>query len=334
MDELKQRGKLILEKLDLNQKKLKIKEIEAKSTDPTFWSNSLEASTLMKELSQLQKELEMAEYLELLLIDANEQELQTQVEQMEVHLYFSGKYDKGNAIVTIHAGQGGADAMDWASMLLRMYTRFFERKHWSHEVIDLSAGEEAGVKSVSMIVTGEYVYGYMRGEQGVHRLVRLSPFNSDKLRHTSFALVEILPQVEQIGLEIKEDDLEWEFYRASSHGGQNVQKVSSAVRLKHKPTGIIVSCQTQRYQAQNREYALKLLKAKLWAHQEAERQKKEKALKGAYIAPSWGNQIRSYVFHPYQMVKDLRTKVETSNVEAVMDGEIEIFIDAQLKETG
>lgn len=332
MEDLIERAKNLLSKLDLDEKKSKIKEIEALSTDPDFWKNQVNAAQKMKEMSFLQQEVDDIEKLREYVESGTTVGIATLLRGMETYLYLSGKHDKENAILTVHAGQGGSDAMDWAEILYRMYTRFFDRKGWSYEVIDVALGEEAGIKKVSLLVEGQYSYGYLKGEQGVHRLVRLSPFNADKLRHTSFALVEVLPQVEQTEVEIKEDDLEWEFYRASSHGGQNVQKVSTAVRVKHVPTGITVSCQTERYQAQNREYALKILKSKLWAHKQEEMQKAEKELKGEYKAPSWGNQIRSYVMHPYQMVKDLRTKVETGNVEAVLNGEIEIFIDAELKE--
>lgn len=331
MDGLIERAKILLSKIDVKEKKVRAKQIEAESADPNFWKDSSTASKKMKQMAFLQKEVEDAEKLSQFIESNNVTGLETLLADMEVYLYLSGLHDKSNAIVTIHAGQGGADAMDWASMLLRMYTRFFEKKGWSFEVIDETAGEEAGIKSATITVEGSFAYGYLKGEQGTHRLVRLSPFNADKLRHTSFALVEVLPEVESIESEIREDDLEWEFYRASSHGGQNVQKVSSAVRLKHKPTGIVVSCQTERYQNQNREYALKLLKAKLWAKQQEEAKDEEAKLKGVYKPASWGNQIRSYVLHPYQMVKDLRTKVETGNTQAVLDGEIDLFIDAELK---
>lgn len=334
MEDLIIKAQILIERINIPEKKRKITEIEAQSIDPDFWKDNILAQQKMKELAFLQKEVENAEMLELLMQEKNEEELAGLLKEMEVYLYLSGKYDKGNAIISIHAGQGGVDAMDWASILSRMYARFFERKGWTYEVINETRGEEAGIKSVSMLVEGEFAYGYLKGEQGVHRLVRLSPFNSDKLRHTSFALVEVLPQIEEIeGVGLREDDLEWEFYRASSHGGQNVQKVSSAVRLKHKPTGIIVTCQTERYQAQNREHALKLLKAKLWAKKEEEKSLQEKEMKGEYKSPSWGNQIRNYVLHPYQLVKDTRTKIETGNVEAVLDGDLDPFIEAELKES-
>ncbi|OGH17775.1 MAG: peptide chain release factor 2 [Candidatus Levybacteria bacterium RIFCSPHIGHO2_01_FULL_40_15b] len=331
MNDLIERAKVLLEKLDIEEKKARIRTIEAKSSDPDFWKDTQSASAKMKEMAALQKEIEDAEKLKQYIDSNNTTGLSSLISEMEVYFYLSGPYDKNNAILSIHAGQGGADAMDWAEILKRMYLRYFEKKDWKHDILNETPGEEAGIKSVSISVEGQFAYGYLKGEQGTHRLVRLSPFNADKLRHTSFALVEVLPQVETSELEIKEDDLEWEFYRASSHGGQNVQKVSSAVRLKHKPTGITVSCQTERYQAQNRENALKLLKAKLWALEQQKKFEQEKELKGAYRAPSWGNQIRSYVLHPYQMVKDLRTGAETGNTQAVLDGDIDIFIDAELK---
>lgn len=331
MNDLIERAKILFEKIDVENKNAQMKEIEASSTDPDFWKDSITATKKMKEMAALQKELSDAEKLKEYIESKNTTGLASLLSEMEVYLYLSGPYDKNNAILTIHAGQGGADAMDWAEILLRMYTRYFERKDFKFEVLDQTPGDEAGIKNATISVEGDFAYGYLRGEQGTHRLVRLSPFNADKLRHTSFALVEVLPQIEGSEVDIKDDDLEWEFYRASSHGGQNVQKVSSAVRLKHKPTGITVSCQTERYQAQNRENALKLLKAKLWAKQQTERKEKEAELKGGYKPASWGNQIRSYVLHPYQMVKDLRTHAETGNTQAVLDGDIDMFIDAELK---
>ena len=332
MDDIKNRVEKLLEVIDLEPKKKRILEIQKESEDANFWQDHVMASGKMKELSGLQKEVEEMELLRMWIDEGEVKEAEALLDKLELLLYFSGHHDESPAILSIHSGQGGTEAMDWAEMLLRMYTRFFERRGWPFEITDQDFGEEAGIKSVIINVNAPYAYGTLKHEAGTHRLVRQSPFNADKLRQTSFALVEVLPQIEHdTDVQIKEEDIEFEAFRSGGHGGQNVNKVSTAVRIKHKPSGLVVTAQGERHQNQNRENAMKVLRAKLWLIQEEERRKQEAALKGGYKTPGWGNQIRSYVLHPYKMVKDLRTEVETGNTDAVLDGDLDSFIEEEIR---
>ncbi len=265
-------------------------------------------------------------------IQSEVQQMAAHLEQMELHLAFNSEYDARNAILAIHAGAGGTESQDWAQMLMRMYLRWAERRGYKTEVLDISPGEEAGIKSAVIAVNGEYAAGYLKSEHGVHRLVRLSPFDADHARHTSFALVEVMPEAEEnVDVKIAPADLKVDTFRSSGPGGQNVQKTSSAVRLTYLPMGLVVTCQSERSQYQNKEIAVKLLLTRLLELELARKAEERAKLKGERVSAGWGNQIRSYVLHPYKMVKDHRTDYQTGNPEAVLDGELDGFINTYLR---
>ena len=340
---------------DLESKRKQVEGLERQSAAENFWDDPQDAQRKMKRLSALQAELGVWEDLqrqaestgELVALALEEDhdslldtfkeeigELDERLGDLEFQLVLSGKYDGRNAIAALHAGAGGVESQDWVQMLMRMYLRWAERRGLNSEVLDVSPGEEAGVKSAVLQISGPHSYGYMKAERGVHRLVRLSPFDGDHARHTSFALLEVLPEAEEgEDIEIDSDDLKIEVFRAGGAGGQSVQKNSTAVRITHLPTGIKVSCQNERSQHQNKAIAMRILLARLVERQEKERAEETARLKGDHISAEWGNQIRSYVLHPYRMVKDHRTGHETSNADGVLDGEIDEFISAYLKST-
>lgn len=337
---------------DIAGKKLRINNLRKETENPDFWKDQEKAKTVQKEIAELEKELktqsdfetEAQDLIEFLSIAErkNDEQLLKEVSEKflwleerfrkhELKIYLNEKYDKNNAILTISGGVGGRDAQDWASMLFRMYSRFCDSREWGLNILHKSLGEEGSIKSITFEVNGSYAYGYLKNEAGVHRLVRISPFSPNKLRHTSFAALEVLPEIESNDVQIKPEDLRIDTYRSSGAGGQNVNKRETAVRITHLPTGIAVAVQTERSQSQNHDKAIQVLASKLHALKLKKEQEELAKTKKIKRSAEWGAQIRSYVLHPYQMVKDHRTKTESSQPEKVLDGDLDKFIESELE---
>jgi peptide chain release factor 2 len=330
-----------------------VAQLEARSLQPDFWDDPVRAQDDMRQLTRLREEIayvrellqqheDLQALLELAQADEDQgmveevgrevQQLVRSVDRLELRLMLSGKYDDHDALLSIHAGAGGTDAQDWAEILLRMYLRWAERRGYKTEILDILYGEEAGLKTVTLELQGDYAYGYSRAEAGVHRLVRLSPFDAAHRRHTSFALVEVVPVLDDsIEVEIRPEDLRIDVFRAQGHGGQSVNTTDSAVRITHVPTGIVAACQNERSQLRNKEIAMRVLRSRLYEIELSKQEEEMARVKGEHVSAGWGNQIRSYVQHPYSMVKDLRTGYETSSTGAVLDGDLDAFIEAFLR---
>lgn len=338
---------------DIDTLKQRLIFLEKKTLEDSFWTDNKDNSSVLREMFNIKSKIEkynnlksefdnLKDLSDLLKLESDDElareliknttKIENEITSLEINTLLSGKYDTNNAIITLHPGAGGTESQDWTQMLYRMYTRWAQDNGYEVKELDFLEGDEAGIKSVTFLVSGEYAYGYLKGEMGVHRLVRISPFDSGGRRHTSFASVEVLPEItDDIEIEINSDDLRIDTYRASGAGGQYINKTSSAVRITHIPTNIVVACQTERSQIQNKETAMKMLKSKLLNLKEKENKEKIEDLKGNQMEIAWGSQIRSYVFCPYTLVKDHRTNYEVGNVQAVMDGDLNGFINAYLR---
>lgn len=352
----------IKQKFDKTKILKELEDLKAKSNEETLWNNPQQARKIMKNISSLEHDIEMLESLELKVSDidvmiellddkarmqftsatdltSEQKEVELMLEDLgslldkiEINVFLNDKFDQSDAILSIHAGQGGTEANDWSEMLMRMYLMYFQKLGFSVEITNLVKGNEAGINTVTMEVSGRFAYGYLKREYGTHRLVRISPFNAQGLRQTSFALVEVMPIIEDaIEVNLNMDEIEFSAVRSSGAGGQNVNKVATAVRLTHVPTGITVSCSTERSQLRNKEFALNMLKGKLYNLELEKQESEKKELKGEHKIAGWGNQIRNYVLHPYKLVKDLRTNVESQDPESVLNGDLDKFIEAEIK---
>ncbi|MDY0097547.1 MAG: peptide chain release factor 2 [Candidatus Dojkabacteria bacterium] len=340
----------IEQSLDIPSKKEALEILTKESTKEDLWDNQKNAQKILSDINEITKEIEELERLkqdsdtllslfkeigdeDLSSLEEDFKKLEEEIKSFETYKFLSGKYDKANTILSIHSGQGGTEANDWAEMLLRMYTMYIEKKGWKYEITNIVKGNEVGISTVTIEIVGRYSYGLLKREHGTHRLVRLSPFNAQNLRQTSFAGVEVMPILQDLEkeIEIPESDIDFKAVKSGGPGGQNVNKTSSAVQITHIPTGIAVHCSQGRSQLQNRETAMQILKGKLWRILEENRLKEISDIKGDHKIAGWGNQIRNYVLHPYKLVKDLRTGIESSNPESVLDGEIDIFVEAQVR---